>query len=339
LLTELVGPAVELQPAAASVPAPEPKQVQQPQIIAGAPVLLQPVVADFSPRREINDLSESADVPRREAQRPAIELQMPELVKQSAIMADASTNFRQMELTQREIPQERQVLEVAPSFEPTLKASTVEILRDLKKIEITIRQEVVKEALKQAVVVEREAPRPEGELQIPERLKQSVITTDQIASLNETPLLPRAIPLARVLAEVKAPDRSKGAARLATTTSDATVACSASQFADSGRTADPVEQVRPAQPVEIPDMPKLQTVRTVAMEVGEAGSQVVIRIEERGGSVNLHFGTGNETLHRSIASSVELLVRALKQEKIEISNVEVFRKSPIDKVRRTKEAH
>jgi hypothetical protein len=117
------------------------------------------------------------------------------------------------------------------------------------------------------------------------------------------------------------------------------VASSASQFVDPGRTAEPVEQVRPAQPVEIPDMPKLQTVRTVAMEVGDAGSQVVIRIEERGGGVNLHFGTGNETLHRSIASSVESLVRALRQEKIEISNVEVSRKSPIDKVRRMKEAH
>jgi flagellar hook-length control protein FliK len=55
--------------------------------------------------------------------------------------------------------------------------------------------------------------------------------------------------------------------------------------------------------------------------------------------MNLHFGTGNETMRRSLESSVASLVQALKQENIEITNVEVSRKSPIEKVRRMKGAH
>ena len=75
------------------------------------------------------------------------------------------------------------------------------------------------------------------------------------------------------------------------------------------------------------------------MELGDAGSEVAVRIQERDGGMTLHFGTGNDSLQRTIESSVGVLVHALKQEQIQLSNVEVTRKSPIDKVRRMKEAH
>jgi hypothetical protein len=189
-----------------------------------------------------------------------------------------------------------------------------------------------------AILPRREATKPLIELQQSEPLKQSVITTDAIANLRQTQLAPRVIPLARILAELKTSDRPKSDVRDASAT-DAIPSNPVSQSAETRQPVEAVDPVRAPQPVEIPDMPKLQVVRTVAMEVGEPGSQVVIRIEERGGGVNLHFGAGNETLHRSIETSVGSLVQALKQEKIEISNVEVSRKSPIDKVRRMKEAH
>jgi hypothetical protein len=75
------------------------------------------------------------------------------------------------------------------------------------------------------------------------------------------------------------------------------------------------------------------------MEVGDAGSEVIVRIEDRGGTMNLQFGTGSDTMHRSLQSSVGSLVEALKQQRIDVSNVEVSRKEVIDRVRRMKEAH
>jgi hypothetical protein len=458
LLAELAGPDLEKQAGVG------------PQIIPLASISVQPEVAGFSPRSETDGFpgSESVVVPRREAPKPAIELQMSEVVGQFTTMADAITPFRQIDSPPQKTPQEMRVAEVPPSLEPAEEPLAAEILQDLKKIEITIKREIVEapkpavevqmpaqprqpvittdaianlqqteltppaipqQAVKPAIelqiaapldqsgiarvaiatlspsqltsraippervlgelnssgglkigavpaaaasatsqplpapipfaivdraeetndapesepaiVLHRQASKAPIELQFPEPAKQPVmaIATDAIVNLKETPLTPRAIPLAGVLAGIKTADRAKNGIPSAGT-NDSAAAASASQFADPGRmAADTVEQVRPAQPVEIPDMPKLQTVRTVAMEVGEGGSQVVVRIEDRGGGVNLHFGTGDETLHRSIATSVESLVHALKEEKIEISNVEIFRKSPIDKVRRMKEAH
>lgn len=55
--------------------------------------------------------------------------------------------------------------------------------------------------------------------------------------------------------------------------------------------------------------------------------------------MNLHFGAGSDTLHHGLESSVDSLVNALRQEKIQVCNVDVSRKSPIEKVRRTKESH
>ncbi len=181
-----------------------------------------------------------------------------------------------------------------------------------------------------------ETPRA-AELEPPEQAKQALITSDAIANIRQTVLPSRVIPIPKVVVEFKSQDRVKNETRVAAP-NDATAAGSMVQFADPQRGRDNIEEPRPAQFVEIPDIPKLQIVRTVAMEVGDADSQVLIRIEDRGGGISLHFGAGTETLHRSLESSVESLVHAMRRENIEISNVEVSRKSPIDKVRRMKEA-
>ena len=90
--------------------------------------------------------------------------------------------------------------------------------------------------------------------------------------------------------------------------------------------------------MEIPDQPHLQVVRTVAMEVGDPGSEVVIRIQERDGGVSLQLNAGSELLRRNLQSSATLLVHALRRQEVQVSSVEVSRKS-LDKVRRMKEAH
>jgi hypothetical protein len=99
-----------------------------------------------------------------------------------------------------------------------------------------------------------------------------------------------------------------------------------------------VEQAVAAQPIQIPDPPKLPLVRTVSMEVGEAESHVTIRIEERAGDMKLNLGVGNEALHRELSSSMGSLIHTLKQEDIQVSAAEVSKKSPIEKVRKMKEA-
>src|SRR5262249_48605403 len=108
---------------------------------------------------------------------------------------------------------------------------------------------------------------------------------------------------------------------------------------DVSKHVDEIEQVHAAQPVEIPQTPHIQVVRTVAMELGDADSQVTVRIQERSGEISMQINAENEPLHHGLQSSVGYLVHALKQEQIQVSNVEVSRKSPIDKVRRMKGAH
>jgi hypothetical protein len=90
--------------------------------------------------------------------------------------------------------------------------------------------------------------------------------------------------------------------------------------------------------VEVPVMPHAQVVRTVSMEVGDPGSEVTIRLQERGGDVTMQLNTGNEPLRQDLESSMGSLVNSLKQAQVQVSNVEVSQKSPIDKVRRMKEA-
>ena len=61
------------------------------------------------------------------------------------------------------------------------------------------------------------------------------------------------------------------------------------------------------------------------------------RLEARDGDLALKLNSGNEPLRQDLESGVGSLVNALKDEQIQVSNVEVS-KSPINKVRRMKEA-
>jgi hypothetical protein len=97
--------------------------------------------------------------------------------------------------------------------------------------------------------------------------------------------------------------------------------------------------VRAAQPVETPQMPHLKVLRAVSMEVGEGDSQVVIRIQENSGDLSLQLNAGNEPLRRELQSSVSSLLNALRHEQVKVTNVEVTRKAPADRVRRMKGAH
>ena len=75
------------------------------------------------------------------------------------------------------------------------------------------------------------------------------------------------------------------------------------------------------------------------MEVGDADSQVTVRIQERAGDISLQISAANEPLHQDLQSSVGSLVQTLKQEQVQVSNVDVSKKSPIEKVRRMKETN
>ena len=52
----------------------------------------------------------------------------------------------------------------------------------------------------------------------------------------------------------------------------------------------------------------------------------------------MQLNAANEPMRHELESSVSALLNALKDQEVKVSNVEVFRKSPIDKVRRMKEA-
>ena len=215
-----------------------------------------------------------------------------------------------------------------PNPHPNLNADPAlqpeALLEDLKKLEITIQREALKPA--------KFEPKPEA----PE---QALITTDPIASIQQSQLPLRVIAIQKVSPDAKLSERKNQDQASIDDSQDATTPTATLHVAEPPRRFDPVEQLRAPQLIEIPHVPKLPVVRTVSMEVGDSQSQVIVRIEDRAGGMNLHFGTGSELLHRTIESSIDSLIHALRQEKIDVSNIEVSRKSPIEKVRRMKEAH
>jgi hypothetical protein len=219
--------------------------------------------------------------------------------------------------------------------------SELPILDDVKKSEAPVQPLEVPAQRSEAPVqrleapVQREAVKP-AEAELPESFRQAVVTTDPIVNLRQPQLPLRVVAIQKVMIETRLPERKSEPG--ATKTTEATTSPVPGQFTNPARTIEAIDQPRPAHVIEIPNLPKLQVVRTVSMEVGDADSQITIRIQDRGNGMNLHFGTGSETLHRDLESSVASLVRALKRDQIDISNVEVSRKSPIEKVRRMKEA-
>jgi hypothetical protein len=196
---------------------------------------------------------------------------------------------------------------------------------DLRKFEFKIEHEAPHRPAHplQAAAATTDAPQ-----------KQPMITTDPMANLKQDRLPPRIVLVQNAGIQMGLPERSKSGADIPAA---GFAAAPATTFSDVIRTFDHVEQAAPAQLVEIPDVPQLKVVRTVAMEVGDADSQVVIRIQERSGDVSLQLNAGSEPLRHELQTSVSSLLKALQQEAVKVSNVEVFRKAPIDKVRRMKE--
>jgi len=215
-----------------------------------------------------------------------------------------------------------------PPARPTLPE---QMLEDVKKLEITVKRE----AVSQLAQLPQQLRHIEPSIEVTQP-RPAVITTDPIANLQQRQLPPRIMPIEKIVIAAQVAERRKPEAIEQAV--EGRTSANATHFPNPFQAVESAEAPRPAQLVEIPKMPRLQIVRTVSMEVGEADSQVLIRIEERDGGMKLHLGARNETMHRNIESSVASLVQALKQEQIQVSNVEVTRKSPIEKVRRLREA-
>jgi hypothetical protein len=296
-------------------PLPDPLAVASPTETPSKPEESNPEVKpEVKPNAELDVASKAP------SETPAVQPDVP--VMHTAIVAAAAhaavdsiepLDPAKPPVAETPVPQ----LNHAPSAPPDPHA----ILEDLKKIEFTVDHEVLK---------------PAEILQKPERPIQPIITTDPIANIQQPQLPLRVMAIQKVLTDAKPAERKNSPAL---ETADTSSAAPSIHVPEQPRAIDAVEQPRPSQLIEVPNIPKLQVVRTVAMEVGDPQSQVIVRIEDRGHGLTVHFGTGNEALHRCIESSMGSLVHALKRENIEVSNVEVSRKSPIEKVRRMKEAH
>jgi hypothetical protein len=163
------------------------------------------------------------------------------------------------------------------------------------------------------------------------------ITSEPIAPRHILQAQTRLTPVQRIPTEAKQAER--GGESETSDVKEANVSMPTPQESTTLRSEATADQPRAPQHVEMPQLPKLQVVRTVAVEVGDADTQVLVRIESRGHGMNLEFGAGSDTLHERLESSVGSLVDALKEQKINTTNVQVSRRAPIEKVRRMKEAH
>jgi hypothetical protein len=212
----------------------------------------------------------------------------------------------------------------------TQPATTAEIQRawaDVKKFEFTVQNEATR--------AEGTPVRPQ--LAPADIQNQAIITSDPISNIQLQQLPPRITAIEKLALDTKSPDRPKSEA--ARESLNMTAPASGIHFGGVAGPIEQVEQARPAHQVNIPEVPHVPVVRTVAMQIGEADSQVTVHIQERAGDISLQINAANEPLHQGLQSSVGSLVQALKQEQVQVSNVEVSRKSPIDKVRRMKEAN
>jgi hypothetical protein len=166
--------------------------------------------------------------------------------------------------------------------------------------------------------------------------KMAFVTTDPVKNLTQQQLPPRIMPVLKVVPEAKQSDRSKpsaasGSALIAT--------APAGHPNDLVRPVEYVDQAPAAHTIEIPNIPHLPVVRIVSMQVGEADSEITIRIQQREGNLTLQLNANNDQLHQNLQSSVGSLAQALKLENVPVSGIEVSRKPLTDKVRRMKETH
>ena len=217
---------------------------------------------------------------------------------------------------------------VAPApiaLPPALQQQVQRAWADVKKFDFKVQVETTQPAQGQAQAAPAELP------------KQAIVTTDPLANIQLQQLPPRITAIEKLAPEARLADRAKPESEHQT--SDGSTAAPVVHFADMTQPVEHVEQAQAAHTVEIPNLPHVHIVRTVSMEVGDADSQVTVHIQERAGDISLQLNAGNEPLHQDLQSSIGSLVQALKQEQVQVSNVDVSRKSPIEKVRRMKEAN
>lgn len=203
---------------------------------------------------------------------------------------------------------------------------------DVKKFEYTVEPDT---AAKPATTLQAKDVPAAAAAADPAKASVAV-TTDPIVTVQQQQLPPRIIAIQKIMQEAKPSERSKASG---STAADPTAPTPTTQSSDLVRPVEQADQAAPANPIEIPNIPHLPVVRNVALEVGDPGSQVTIHIQERGGDLSMQLNTASDSLHQNLQSSVGALVQSLKQDRIQVSNVEVTRKSPIGKVRRMKEAH
>ena len=217
----------------------------------------------------------------------------------------------------------------SPAVPPAIVQQTQveQIWADVKKFEFSIE--------KAPAHAETENPQTTEAPVQPQ--KQVIVTTDPLANIQLQQVPPRIMAVEKIVPEMKLAAKGKSGTTIEPT--DKPAPASPFHFADVTHSIEQVEQARPTHYVEIPQLPHVPVVRTVAMELGNADSQVMIRVQERGGDVSLQINAPNEALHQDLQSSVGSLIQALKQEQVHVSNIEVSRKTPIDKVRRMKEAN
>jgi hypothetical protein len=224
-----------------------------------------------------------------------------------------------------EEPVAEKPVQVPVTLAPT-KSEIDPVWAEVKKFELNIQREAAAPAKSQPAALAPPAEAP----------KQAMITSDPLVNIKQEQLPPRIIAVQKVNLDARLPERSKS--DVDSTANEATHAPTV-QFSDVGQPVEHIEQVRAAHHVEQPVVPQSQVVRTVAIEVGEADSQVMIRIQERGGDISVQLNAANEPLHHNLQSSLDSLVQSLRQDEVKVASAEVSRKSPIEKVRKSKEAH
>jgi hypothetical protein len=206
-----------------------------------------------------------------------------------------------------------------PVSEPVPVVTQPELDRafaDVKKFELTMLSEVPTTSgsrVGQQAMVAQDTP-----------LKMAMVTTDPVRNVAQQQLPPRIMPVLKVVPEANPADRSKPSA---TPGRDAVAGAPAGQFTDVVRPIERVDQAPAAHTIEIPNLSNLPVVRIVAMQVGEADSEVTIRIQQRGTDLTLQLNAANCRLHPNLQSAVGSLANALKLENVPVSGIEVSRRS------------
>jgi hypothetical protein len=312
LLTEMTGPN-PVPPAPAGTP------VQHAAPVDVAPVTPEIANTSVQPRGKEPQKAQKAETTGIPAAVPFV----PLAFNTSSQVSPVPTEKNIKVLTDAPEPKP-----ATPVLQQVVQPELERAFADVKKFEFTVQAAAAPApaTLQQKDASDSAAVDPE---------KEALVATDPLVTVQQQQLPPRIAAIQKVVAEARPSERGR---LNSSSTGDVTAPTPTAQAADLIRPAECIDQAAPANPIEIPNLPHLPVVRTVAMEVGDPGSQVTIHIQERGGNVAMQLNTASDPLHHDLQSSVGSLVQSLKQEQVPVSNVEVTRKSSIDKVRRMKEA-